>query len=289
MGEIVHKLILRGVFTILLALLAIPAIAEGPNKAKPLEIGIVPYMSIRVLIEKYEPLRFYLEQQLGKPVKIYSANGFKPFYMNAVQNQYDIVITAAHFARLLQNEYHFTPLLRFSIPARALIISSINSPLNKLQDLKGQVIAAPDQLSLASIACMTKLRENGLLPGIDFSLLEVPTFPSAILTVQKNEAAAAFTAKAPLTQMPKELQESVKTIVDAGDYSNLLVIANPHITKSDTDLISNTLLKFNTDKATGEKFIAGLGFGPLIPVTASDMKNLDRYMPDTMRLLSVTN
>jgi ABC-type phosphate/phosphonate transport system substrate-binding protein len=69
---IMHRIFKYGLLAIL-AMSAWPAFADDASPDKPLEIGVVPYLSARVLIASYEPMRLYLEQVLGKPVKIYTA------------------------------------------------------------------------------------------------------------------------------------------------------------------------------------------------------------------------
>lgn len=276
---------------ILIALLAIPAIsafAEDNASVKPLQIGVVPYVSARVLVSSYEPMRLYLEQLLSRPVKIYTSTGFKQFFLNAQQGDYDLVISPAHFARILQKEHQFTPLVRYSTKAPGMVMTALNSPLKTLQDLRGQVIAMPDRLSMASVVGVAYLRENGLKPGTDFQLLEVPSFNSAILAVQKGDAAAAFSARAPLSHMSPELRESVRSIVDIGEYFSLIFLAHPRLGKTTVGLLNNTLLKFGNETAEGKQFLISTGFGTLIPATATDMKSLDRYVSETKRLLNET-
>ena len=273
----------------LLAALAIsscPALAEDIAAAKPLEVGVIPYMSARVLVNSYEPLRQYLEKVLGKPVKIYTANGFKPFLLNAQRGNYDLVISAAHFARILQKDNQFIPLVRYSKGGRGLVMVALDGPIKTPQDLKGQIIAVPDKLSLASIVCMTALQEKGIKSGTDFKLLEVPSFESAILSIQKGDAAAAFSALGALKSMKKELQESVRPIVDSGEYISLVFLANPQMGTKYSTLLRNTLLKFGSETNEGHQFFARTGFGSIIPVTPQDMKSLDRYATETKRLLN---
>lgn len=272
----------------ILVMPAYPVFAESNSQEKPLEIGVVPYLSARVLIGSYEPLRLYLEQMLGRPVKIYSASGFKQFYLNAKGGDYDVVISAAHIARILQKSSKFTPLARYSTNNHSLVMTALNSKLHTLHDLQGQVLAVPDQLSLATIVCMNYLRENGLQAGTDFHLLEAPSFASAILLVQKAEASAAVTTDAVLSQMPREMRESVRPIVDAGEFSNLVFLAHPRLGKNITNLLSKTLLKFGNDIHAGKQFFNSTGFGGIVAVTAKDMQNLDRYITETNRLLSET-
>jgi phosphonate transport system substrate-binding protein len=272
----------------ILALVSSPIFADEKFGTKPVEIGIVPYMSVRELITKYEPLRIYLEHALGTPVKIYTANGFRPFYLNTEKGDYDLAITPSHIARLLQNEHGFTPLVRFSTPGRVLLMSAFNSPLKTVQELNGRVIAVPDKFALASIACMAYLSENELLPGKNFKLLEVPSFPSAIISVQKGDAAAACTASPPFSYMPRDLQDSVQILADMGTISGLVVLARPGMKKLALNKLVQTLLKINDHPNGGKQFITSLGFGPLIPVTSKDMSSLDRYLAETKRLMRET-
>ena len=276
---------------LLLVLVHLPlqsAQAEAAIVEKPLEIGVVPYISARVLVGSYEPLRQYLERALGRQVKLYSANSFKLFYENARRGDYDLVITAAHFARLLQKDDQFTPLARFTAGGRGLILTTSTSTLNSIQKLRGQHIAIPDPLSLASIVCLTYLRENGLKADTDFKILEVPSFMSAILSVQQGEAQAAVTAAGALAQMPRELQESMKTLADAGEFPSLIFLAHPRLAAAKRELLKNELLKFSANSNEGKQFFGSTGFESLVPVTSSDMARLDRYSSETRRLLEAT-
>ena len=282
-----HKLV-KYCLGLTLAMTASTLYAEDNSTLKPLKIGVVPYLSARVLVTSYEPMRLYLEQATGRPVTIYTAAGFKQFFLNTRQGDYDLVITAAHFARILQKEQKFTPLARYSAGGRGLVMTALNSPLNKLQDLRGQVIAVPNQLSLASIVCMSYLRENGLKPGTDFKVLEVPSFASAILSVQKGEASAAFSAPGALAQMAPELRESVKPLLDAGEFVSLVFMGHPRLGKKTEQLLSKVLLKFGSDSSEGKLFFTNNGFGEILPVNAKDMNSLDRYIAETKRLLDET-
>ncbi len=282
-----HRL-LKICFLITLALSTWSASAEVNSRGKPLQIGIVPYISPRSLVTNYEPMRQYLEKALGKPVEIYTATGFKSFYLNAQRGEYDLVISAAHFARLLQSMDKFTPLARYSTGGRGLILTGINNPLTSIEELRGQVIAMPDQLSLASIVCMTYLRENGLQAGIDFHILEVSSFASAILSVKKGEAIAAISAPGALAQMPEELRDSVKPFIDTGEFVSLIFLAPPRLGKINMERLQSALLKFSSQSKEGKQFFGNNGFGSIVPVTPKEMNSLDHYIAETKRLMKAT-
>ena len=282
-----HKLILRGVIT-MLAMTASLVYAESITSNKPFEIGVVPYLSARSLVANYEPMRVFLEKALGKPVKIYTASGFKQFFLNAKHGDYDLVITASHFARILQKDYQYTPLVRFASVGQASIVTAQNSPVKTVQDLRQQIIAMPDQLSLATIVVLSYLRENGLKPVTDYQLLEVPSFASAILSVQKGEAMAAVTAPGILAQMPKELKESVRTVANTGEFLRNIFLTHPRIKNKYADQIKHALLKFGNETNEGKQFLISTNSGAIVPVSTKDMNSLDRYISETKRLLNET-
>lgn len=279
------KLIKFAVAT-MLAIASSPLFAAGNDKLKPLEIGIVPYMSARVLVTSYEPLRQYLEQVLGKPVRIYTAAGFKQFFVNAQNGDYDLVLSAAHFSRILQLDHAYTPLARFASVNRASIVTSLNGSATSLQDLRGQVIAVPDQLSLSTIVVLSYLREIGLHPGTDVRVLEVPSFASAILSVQKGDALAAVSSPGILAQMPKDLSTSVRNITDTGEFLRIIFLSHPRMEKNDALMIKNALIKFGNESSDQKQFLINTQAGAIIPITINDMKSLDRYVAETKRLLN---
>lgn len=272
-----------------IAILSSNASAEISAKSKPLQLGIVPYIGTRSLVTSYEPMRLYLEKALGKPVEIYTATGFKSFYLNAQRGDFDLVISSAHFARILQKKDLFVPLARYSKGGRGLIVKRVNNrKINNFEDLRGQIIAMPDQLSLASIVCMTYLRENGLQAGVDFRVLEVPSFASAIFAVKKGDAIAAISAPGAIGQMPAELREAVKPFIDTGEFVSLVFLANPRLDKATTEQLKSVLLKFSVDTPEGKKFFGSNAFGSLITATTDDMNNLDPYLAETERLMKAT-
>jgi len=273
------------------ALMAVTAIsafsvfAADTAPVKPLEVGVVPYISARAVVTNFEPLRVYLERVLRQPVKIYTSTGFKQFYKNAERGDYDLVISAAHFARILQKDNKFKPLVKLSPPAHSLLMIKLDSPLNTPQELKGQVLAVPDQLAFSSIVSMAWLRDNGLKPGVDFKLLEVPSFPSALLAVQKGDANVAISASPVLAQIPKELRESLKTLADAGEYLQFIFLTHPRVDAIASERIGKELINFNNDTGEGKQFFSSTGFGAITTLAPKDMNSLDRYVAETKRLM----
>ena len=267
-----------------LAISVHPVYAAISPPEKPLEVGVVPYLSARVLVSSYEPLRLYLEQSLHRPVILYTATGFKQFLLNSQRGDYDLIISSSHFARLLQKENKFTPLVRYSKGGHGLILTTLGSKIHTIQDLAGKTIAVPDKLSLASISCLNYLSKKGLNTS-NLHFLLVPSFASAILSVQKGEADAAISASGALAQMPIEIRESVRKVVDTGEFISLVFLSHPRLDKQFSSQLTRTLLQFGNQSDVGKQFFSKNGFGTVIPVTEKEMSLQDAYLPETKKLL----
>ena len=279
------KKLFRLVLLAITAVSAFSVFAADTAPVKPLEVGVVPYISARAVVTNFEPLRVYLERVLGQPVKIYTSTGFKQFYKNAERGDYDLVISAAHFARLLQKDNKFKPLVKLYPAAHSLLMTKLDSPLKTPMDLKGQVLAVPDQLAFSSMVALAWLRENGLQPGVDFKILDVPSFPSALLAVQKGDANAAISASPVIAQIPKELRESLKTLADVGEFLQFIFLTHPRMELAASERISKELLNFNNDTGEGKQFFNSTGFGAITALAPKDMGSLDRYVAETKRLM----
>lgn len=258
---------------------------QSAHAQTSVHLGIIPYLSPRNLVKTYTPMKEYLENSLGRRVEIYSSGNFRQFQSDACRNDFDIVITAAHFARILQQKYRFKPLLKFADHGRALIVTSAIHPLSGLEALHHQTIAVPDKLSLAAIVTLSYLKNQGLDSASDFTLMLVPSFASAILAVQKGEAAAAITAGGVLEKMPADVRQAVTVLADAGNYPNPVMLAAPGTDNRNVRIIRSAMLKIGSNESLYDKVLEPVGLGRFTPATPRDMSRLDAYLPLTRQIL----
>ena len=98
--------------------LALAAISAGVTSLRaevlataPLEIGVLPNISARALMAQYQPMREFLERELKRSVQVSTAPNWVAFHQRTMADEYDIVITASHVARLAQVERRYIPIL----------------------------------------------------------------------------------------------------------------------------------------------------------------------------------
>ena len=112
-----------------------------------------------------------------------TARDFKTFHENTIAGKYDVVVTAAHLARLAQIEANFIPLTAYKAINRAVLLESKDHPLRTIQDIKGKNLAFGDRNALIVSQTIGYLQENGLREGVDYTLLETQSHNSAAYPV----------------------------------------------------------------------------------------------------------
>jgi ABC-type phosphate/phosphonate transport system substrate-binding protein len=246
--------------------------------------GVLPYHSARVLIAHHRPVVQHLRGDLGGEVRMETAASFRAFQENSSRGDYDLVATAAHFARLLQLDHDFVPLVRLAAGARCNIVVRKDSEITRIEQLAGKLVATPDRLALGTVVCLHLLEQQGLRVDRDFRVQDMATFNSAALAVERGDAPAAVSAPAALLQMRPEERANLRSLVDTAEYTNLVYLAHPRVGAAMREKIKTGLLRFSGEPE-GRAFFTTTGFGAFVPVTAEAMQKLDPYVNETRRLL----
>jgi len=255
---------------------------------KPLEIGVFPYLSVRSILTTFQPVRHYLERELGRPVEMYTAPDFRSFIARSQQGEYDVLITAPHFARLAQLQTGYVPLAGFTKELHPIIVVARSSHYRNLADLRGKTVAIPDRLAIVSMMGLRLLREHGIEDDRDYRLVSAVSHNSAVLDVTHAKADAAITEAAALQQMPDELRNGVRVIATAGKAPHVMLMAHPRLGHGTIQKLRSLLEQFATESPEGREFLAATGYESLKPVREAVLKSLDPYAQEILRILRVS-
>ena len=250
-----------------------------------LRIGIIPYLTPNVLISLFQPLRLQLEKDLGRPVELYTAPDVRTFARRTLKPDFDIVITAAHQARLAQIEGGYLPLARFTGPLHAAVVVSKNSRAQQLADLKGRRIAVTDRSILVNIAMSRLFAEQGIREK-DLHYLPVNSQNTGILTVARGDADAAIIAHFALDQSPAEQRDAVRSIFRSAVLPNVTLLASPALDANRREQIRQSLLQL-PKTIDGAKFLESSRFQGIEAANEAFMKSLDPYLKETRRQLDL--
>lgn len=244
----------------------------------PLVVGILPTLSPRVLIGNYQPFRTYLEQALQRPVEMVTAKNFTVFHQNTMAGHYDLIVTAAHLARLAQVEGRFIPLATYQSTNRALLMTSKAVPLKSVAQLQGGTVATLDRSALIVSQTLLWLADRQLQLGKDFRLLETSSHNSAAYSVLSGESALAIVSPAGLKQMPPDIQEGLLTFASLPPVPALMWLANPRIS-SEMPRLKAVLMGFTPQLPEGKQFFDKTGYQNMREITEEEMKSLDLHLP----------
>lgn len=274
------------IFTLFGILFAWQVGHEAFAQDKPLEIGIHPYLSARALFTQHDPLRQFLAKRLKREVRFYTTATFKQFIDNALRGEYDLLITAAHIARLAQLEKGYEPIIGYTGGVDVLLVVAKDSPLTDVKALRNRKVAIPDRLALVAMTGIGKMKDLGLRPQKDFQLTEMNSFNTAMISVTLNQSDAAITSPPPLAQLPKEIRDQLRVLSNLGEVDpGLVVMINPKLPQPLRETIRKLCLEFAANTVEGKTFLQNSDFQKIVPLDQSGLRHMDRYMHETKGLI----
>lgn len=254
--------------------------------AAPVELGVLPNISARVLMAQYQPLREVLAQALGRPVQVSTASHWAAFHQHTMAGEYDLVVTAGNLARLAQRERSFSPLAIFTPGVRAMLVVAGVRPITALTDLRGQTLALANPLSLVALRGQQWLAENGLRAGRDYQVLNTPTDDSVGAVLLRGDAMAAMLSAGEYRAIPAGLRAQLQPQASFAELPGFMVMASPRWPAAQLRGLRDILLAVGDD-ARGREFLASTGFDGLRVPPAGLLESMDGYLEATRRLLAL--
>lgn len=272
---------LRLMLLLFSALLATPtAAAESP----PLQMGLLPYLSSEQLFKNFLPLKNYLETRLKQRIIMSTAPNFRAYVQRAARGDYDIYLTAPHFALLAETAQHYRRLSRVSHELTGYVVVRSNSVIQQIEDLRGHTVITPDELAIISMLGEQLLLKHGLRPELDYQLERGASHNNALLTIHRGSADAAFTVPAVYDKLPANIRRELRVLAKTDSVPHIMFMAHSRLPAKDYDQLKAALLAF-TREGDGRQFFEASGLGNMGPITDADMAQLHPYIALTWERL----
>jgi len=254
-------------------------LAWSAEKAAGIEIGIAPFLPVKTLVQNYAPMLIYLEQRLKEPVTMVTAPDYQRFNERIGQHEYPLIITGANSAYLAWAESGYVPLLRPIIYTRPVMVVAKNQKLAHVRDLRGKKVAMSDALAVVSMQGMQMLREAGLVPGRDVTVMNMPNHGAAVNHVISGEVSAAIVSDRALNQLPSATRNKVKItqVWEQGAMPGIVYMGSPDLPRERLEHLSRVILEYARDVPEGVELMRGLGYGGLAPFGPDEIRNFTRY------------
>lgn len=249
----------------------------GAAHAAPLRVGVLPYLSPRSLLLEFAPLRAFLGGELQQQVDILTAPDLPRFMARTRAGDFDLVITAPHFARLAQLEYGYLPLVAMRADFYALLLVPKDAPIVSVRDMAGKTLHLPHRLSFISLQIEDFLRARAIDPDVDLRLYNHSTDNNAILAAEKSRTGVAAAQRSVFDTMPKEITANLRILGSTQSALSLVMLAHPRTPAPRLAAIRQALARFPYS-VQGLKFFE-TSHSEFVPADPAAMRQLDAYLP----------
>lgn len=261
------------------------SLGQEKPRAKPLTLGLMPYLSTRALLATYQPIANALEKELNQPVQLLTAPDFDTFFKRVLIGDYDVVVLAPHYSRIAIKDYGYKALLMHKSPIRSVVVTKRNNPLEKITDLRHQSIAIVERSALMAISGAVWLADEGLKEDVDYHFIETVTHSSALHSAISGKTRAAIVSYVSLRLAPPELQQDAVIFRELKQIPGMFYLAHSRLPTAQQAAIKHALLHFEPT-AEGQAFFEKTSHGGFREPSREDAELLDRMLPETRRLLS---
>jgi phosphonate transport system substrate-binding protein len=246
---------------------------------RPLQFGLLPYLSTRKLFRHYAPLQHYLEKALGRPLRVSTAPDFATYIKRAREGQYDLYHTAPHFAAQAEAEFGYRRVSRLLRELDGSIVVARDGDIHSVADLRGRTLITPDALAIITFLGEQWLRDNGLRPGVDVEVKHAPSHNSAVMAVQRGDAEAAVISASVFENMPQGISSHLRILASTKKVPHMMFMAGPHLSDQEYQQLRKAMLAF-TAKGAGREYFTVTGYGDMGPIEDQDMQRLSPFLKE---------
>lgn len=247
---------------------------------KPIEIGVMPYLSTAKLIAGHQSLRRYVEETYKRPAVLSTAADFPTFHQRTLAGQYDLIITGPPLAWHAQKEGRTTLIAIAERSLRLVIVVAKDSPIRSVGELRGKAIGVLPAPSFAPAILTDSLREHGLKAGTDIELRYDKTPYNSVKAAAMGEIAAAAYPTVSLPSLPKDLLDQVRTIHESADFPAVTFSARRAPDLPAPEDFQATLFRFARETEEGRAFVKEFNHDGLIAPDMKALRVLDRFLPE---------
>lgn len=199
---------------------------------KTIKVAVLPLYSPLTIYKRYDPLMRYLSEKTGYEFKLVIPKNFEEFIQIVSEGKVDFSYQNPYVFSIVSKKY---PVKALAITVgedcgqdegicgderfRGIIITRVDSNINKIEDLKGKKIMIVSPTSAGGfLSQKIYLEKKGFNLKRDFKLIDAKRQEKVIIGVYKGEADAGFIRESALSAWEKEVDVSKIKILDYGEY-----------------------------------------------------------------------
>ncbi|MDH5612133.1 MAG: phosphate/phosphite/phosphonate ABC transporter substrate-binding protein [Gammaproteobacteria bacterium] len=218
------------------------------SDASPIIFGIIPFVSAEQLVIQFSPIALYLSDHLGIPVRIETAPDFVEFARRTHEDKrYDILFTAPHFYPQASSRAGYRLIVSVDSPGMwAVIVVPRQSPIHKLDDLKGKRLATVPPAGLATLLVRKYLNDAGIDPDEDITIISTPSHDASLLSSYYGVTDASALMQPPYAAASQQVRDNMRIIARTDSTPHIPISVSPRINDSCKSEITKLLLEMST-------------------------------------------
>lgn len=229
-------------------------VAAGAGKGEYV-MGIFPHLPPRDIEAVFGPMAIDLSAVLKRPVMLASSTTFERFSENLEGQQFDIAFVQPFEYIKIADKYGYVPLATRTESLSGMLVTTRDSPIKTIADLKGKRVALPPESAAISYLVRLHLKSNGLAPGKDLILVHQRSHISCMQQVMIGEADACGTAAPSVRFFQNKMQVELKVIATTREIPSSLFVAHPRLPKKERELLRDRIVSWS-NTPEGQAFLA---------------------------------
>ncbi|MBI1424227.1 MAG: PhnD/SsuA/transferrin family substrate-binding protein [Gammaproteobacteria bacterium] len=257
----------------------------SPAGVAPLSLGFFPQMSTVALYKRFAPLRDYLTDVLQRPVRLETAKDFPTFIQRTAARQYDIVVTAPHFALLAADSGKYRIRLALDGVLQQLLIVRSDSPITEIRQLAGKRIATPPPNALMTMVGVHALAKAGLVGDQAPQYRAFISHNAATAALLADEVDAAIASTNVIKQM-QGTESTYRILSRSPQLPNIAVLVASDLDPVLGDRVVQALVDINKTVRGGEVCRHTRFKGYRVVKSVAEYESMRPYMEQAVKALA---
>ncbi len=229
--------------------------------AEGLRVGVVPQFTSARIEATWQPLLEEVGRRAGVTLELSPSPSIPEFERRFEQGDFDLVYLNPYHQVMAHEAQGYRPILRdVSRQLSGILVVRKDSPVLKVEDLAGQVIAFPAPNALGASLMMRADLKNRF--GIPFTPRYVKTHTSVYLNVLLGEVAAGGGVRATFREQKPEVGEGLRILFETEKVPPHPISVHPRVPRKVVEALVEAFVQIGSG-AEAAKLLGDVPIGQL--------------------------
>lgn len=246
--------------------------AANPPSEPIYSFSVAPQFERRQLFSIWQPIVDELQRRTGLRFELVTSLSVGEYDKDVKNGVYDFIFVNPYMIPRIEKQPGYQPLIRDSAPLHGILVVRKDSPLQRVEDLRGKTLAVPSMSALgASLLLRAELDRNF---GVKTRPLIAKTHSSVFLHVVNGLADAGGSVQKALFEQDPRIQDSLKVLHQTRGMPSHPVAGHQRVPVKVREQVQQAFLAMSAD-AQGRALLAEIPMREAVVTTAADYRVLE--------------